>query len=58
MGKFSRIIAIWILIAPLFSIQSQASIAAPVTWQAKVDPWVSETAANGQTEFLLPMLKR
>ena len=35
---------------------SSASLAAPPTplsWQNKVDPWVVETAAGGQTEFIL-----
>ncbi len=29
-----------------------------VTWEAKVDPWVRQTAASGETEFLLYLRER
>jgi len=35
---------------------SRASSAAPLAWQTKVDPWVLQTAAEGETEFVV-MLK-
>lgn len=55
MSKKARLINI--LIGFILLITSAATRAAPLeqaqTWQSKVDPWVLDTAARGETEFLV-----
>ena len=49
--NFSRLILVSVLLA---AFSAPRNTPAPdLTWMNKVDPWVLETAANGQTEFIL-----
>jgi len=48
-----RILPILALMTLLISPFAPAPAAAAASWQPKVDPWVLETAAQGQTEFLV-----
>ena len=48
-----RIVPLLILLTFVIGPFAPAPAAAAASWQPKVDPWVLETAAQGQTEFLV-----
>lgn len=50
---FKRILPLFALLTLLISPFAPAPSAAAASWQPKVDPWVLETAAEGETEFLV-----
>jgi uncharacterized repeat protein (TIGR01451 family) len=48
-----RIVLVIAMLALAFGSPGNAPAAQPEAWQAKVDPWVLSTAAEGTTEFLV-----
>ena len=53
--KILAIITLLLLAAGQAAITPAAEV---VGWEAKVDPWVRQTAASGETEFLLHLRER
>ena len=49
----SKILSITLLLALALGVFSAAPAAPSIPWQSKVDPWVLNTAAEGETEFLV-----